>query len=81
MAREGVAGTVKNLLAWITWLSPRRPLTQEFDRILAVGTLKGADLWHLACALKVAPQIQDLTFATTDGRQGQIAQSLGFKGL
>ena len=81
LAREGKVGTIKNLLAWLRWVYPTRPLTPEFDRILEIGTLKGSDLWHLACALSLVSKVPDLVFVTNDRRQGEIARALGFPGL
>jgi hypothetical protein len=60
------------------WLHPQRPLTAEFRRILAVGHLRGADLWHLACALWTAPDARELAFVTLDKRQRDVARKLGF---
>lgn len=78
LAREGVSENVNPLLAGITWIYPNRPLTPEFERILATGRhLKGADLWHLACALFLAPSGRDLTFMTLDTRQEEVAARLG----
>ena len=57
---------------------PDRPLTPEYERILAVGSLSGADLWHLACALFVAQNPGDLSFITLDRRQLDVAGRLGF---
>jgi hypothetical protein len=78
LKREGVEGRPQHLLSWLTWIYPNRPLTAEFERITALGYLKGADLWHVAAALFVAPKPQDLTFLTLDGRQREIAGRLGF---
>jgi len=79
LAREGVGG--RYLLAWMHWVFPRRPLTREIDQILESGILKGADLWHLACAIFLRLQVSDLSFLTIDSNQGQVARSLGFRGL
>lgn len=82
LAREGSYGRVRNFLVWMSWVFPRRRLTKEVDQILNVGWLKGSDLWHLACALFLRPQINDpLSFLTLDGKQGEVARSLGFRGL
>jgi hypothetical protein len=82
LAREGSYGRIRNFLVWMRWVFPRRRLTQEVDQILNAGWLKGPDLWHLACALFLRPQIDDpLSFLTLDGKQGEIARSLGFRGL
>lgn len=78
LTREGVDVEVENLLSWLTWVYPNRPLTAEFVRITTAGYLRGADLWHLANALFLAPNATDLSFLTLDGRQKEVAQSLGF---
>ena len=62
----------------LNWTFPDRPLTQEFARILGTGYLRGADLWHVACALYLSPNPQDLTFLTLDARQKRVAAKLGF---
>jgi len=41
--------------------------------------LKGADAWHLACALSIAEQPRKLAFLTLDRRQGAVARHLGFR--
>jgi predicted nucleic acid-binding protein len=79
LARERVSGdAAQGLVAGITWVYPNRPLTQEFDQITALGYLKGADLWHLACALFLAPDGKDLVFMTLDQSQQRVATRLGF---
>ncbi len=78
LLREQVAGDGRLLLAGITWVLPNRPLTREIDRITSIGYLKGADLWHLACALFLEPDVGNLAFVTLDRRQGEIAAKLGF---
>jgi hypothetical protein len=40
--------------------------------------LKGADLWHLANALFLSPDAEDLSFLTLDTRQADVAGRLGF---
>jgi predicted nucleic acid-binding protein len=76
-ARERVAFE-PSLLEGISWVSPHRPLSVEFDRILRMGTLRGADLWHVACALFLAPDPGSLVFLTLDRRQKAVAAALGF---
>ena len=78
LLREKVEGDGEELLSWMTWVYPNRPLTPEFARIAAAGYLKGADLWHLASALFLAPDPKELTFLTLDARQGEIAGRIGF---
>lgn len=82
LSREGKPWNVKNLLAWLNWVyPPRRRLTKELNEILEVGTLKGSDLWHLACAILVRRNTPGLSFVTLDGRQAKVARSLGFAAL
>jgi hypothetical protein len=78
LARERVA-TPAELFDGIGWILPDRPLTDEMVRALAAGPLRGADLWHLASALYVAPQPAALTFLTLDTRQRTAARALGFR--
>lgn len=78
LSREGVDGRAEDLLSWIAWIYPNRPLTAEYTRITAGGYLKGADLWHLANALFLSPDAEDLSFLTLDTRQADVAGRLGF---
>jgi hypothetical protein len=44
-----------------------------------VGRLRGADLWHVACALFVAGSARgDLAFLSRDAAQRTVAKRLGF---
>ena len=43
------------------------------------GYLRGADLWHIAMALYVAPPAEDIVFITLDGTQREVASALGFQ--
>jgi predicted nucleic acid-binding protein len=70
--------SLSGLLSLITWIHPYRRLTPEFRQVLSHGVLKGADLWHLACALFVAPHPGKITFLTLDLSQGKAARQLGF---
>lgn len=65
-------------LGGISWVIPDRPLSREIERALGAGRVRGADLWHLATALFVAPDTAALTFLTLDQRQGEVAAALGF---
>jgi predicted nucleic acid-binding protein len=78
LAREGFSVDPAELLSGITWVYPNRPLSGEFGRIAVEGYVKGADLWHLACALFLAPEAKDLVFLTLDKRQEAVARKLGF---
>ena len=66
------------LLGPLEWVLPERPLTEELARVLEVGYLKGADAWHVACALYIAGSHRDLAFLTLDTRQRDVAAQLGF---
>lgn len=78
LKREGVDADRRALLAGLAWLLPDRPLGPEFDRIYEVGYLRGADAWHLAHALWLAPDARDLSFLTLDEPQRAVARALGF---
>ncbi len=77
MSREGLPEEKVPDLAWMEWIQPTRPLTPEFQRVLSTGHQKGADLWHLACALFASPT-GGITFISLDERQRQAAIKLGF---
>jgi len=66
------------VLEGITWLLPDRPLSREITTALGAGRLRGADLWHVACALYLAESPRELSFLTLDERQGEVARKLGF---
>ncbi|MFV1980896.1 MAG: hypothetical protein ACC655_07065, partial [Rhodothermia bacterium] len=68
-----------NLLSWISWVLPDRPLGREMARVLEAGYVRGADLWHLACALYLVEDPPELSFATLDKRQAKVAGQLGFR--
>ena len=84
-AREGcpVPGA---LLARIGSILTERPLSPEIRRVLAAGTvrddgtLRGAELWHLAAALYVAPEPAAISFITLNEDQARIARALNFQG-
>ena len=78
-ARHGIVQEKATLLTWIAWVWPSRPLTLEFERALKAGLLKGADLWHVACALYLEPEGKGLAFITLDQRQREVAARLGFE--
>ena len=66
------------LVSAISWLLPGRLLSDELARVLAAGYLRGADLWHIACALFVAGEIgAPVEFLTLDERQRAVAVAVG----
>ncbi len=77
LARERVA-IDPDVLTWLDWVFPDRPLTQEISRVLAAGYLRGADAWHVACALHLSEDPEEVTFLTLDRPQRAIARRLGF---
>ncbi len=79
LVRENIEDTA--FLTWIDWVIPDRPLSPEIDRVLQIGYLRGADLWHVACALFVEPSPHELEFITLDKQQRAVAQELGFRAV
>ena len=77
LSREGIESTA-GLLTAITWVHPDRPLTDEYQRVLAAGYLRGADLWHVAAALFLDPTARELRFLSLDRKQVEVAARLGF---
>lgn len=77
-ARERVAPS-PDLFAGLRWVFPDRPLTSELEQVFAGGYVRGADAWHLACALYIAPPPRDLAFFTLDARQRRAARQLGLR--
>lgn len=76
--REGEGTGLEDHLARFTWILPNRPLGAEMRQVGRHGCVKGADLWHLACALFLVDTPEDLAFVTLDRRQHEIATKLGF---
>ena len=79
LARERVQADCAPLLSGINWVLPDRPLTTEFREVLGLGRVKGADLWHLACALFLKRRLAGLSFLTLDRKQREFAAALGFE--
>ena len=69
----------ENVVAGIDWILPDRALAPELATALEAGYLRGADLWHVAHALYLTPCPESLSFVTLDGRQGAVAEALGFR--
>ena len=78
-ASEGIdAEDAEGVFSSVAWVLPDRPLSPEIGRALAAGRLRGADLWHLACALYLEPDPDELVFLTLDLPQRAAAARLGF---
>ena len=60
------------------WLTPPERLTTEIQRVLRQSHLRGADLYHLACALYYFEDPALGRFLTFDIAQREAAQKLGF---
>ena len=68
----------ESAVAGIEWFLPDRTLARDSAAVLGAGAPRGADLWHVAAALYVAPRPAGLAFATLDARQAAVASALGF---
>ena len=79
-AREGVPlEAVLEALEDLSLVLPDRTLRAEIQEILALGRLRGADLWHLACAMFVAGEARsEVSFLSRDEPQRRLARRLGF---
>lgn len=77
-AREG-RPVPETLVAAFRWVQPTRPRSAELRSVLRAGYLRGADLWHVACALYMAKESEDVTFITLDRRQAEVAATLNFR--
>ena len=66
------------LLAQLHWVVPDRPLSREIGQVLDAGYLRGADAWHVACALFLAKNPSSISFLTLDSAQRGVAHALGF---
>ncbi len=78
MRRERLsAGAI--YLGDLQWIIPAASLSSEIARVLDAGYVRGADCWHLACALHVANDPSEVTFLTLDAPQRKVAKALGFK--
>jgi len=65
--------------AELSLIAPDRGLSEELARVLDAGSVCGADYWHLATALYVAPDSSEPTFLTLDHSQRTVANALGFQ--
>ena len=79
LSREGVEIGGVGVLEEIRWVHPEQPLSGEIDSVLRGGYLRGADTWHLACALYLKRRIKSLGFLTLDQKQMEVAAIFGFE--
>jgi uncharacterized protein with PIN domain len=76
--RREKVNAADTLLGSLSWVFPDRALTAEIEAVLDAGQVRGADAWHLACALYLSPDPRELAFLTMDRRQARVAEALGF---
>ncbi len=76
--RENLEVEREALFHHLRWILPDRPLRAELEQVFAFGQLRGADAWHLACALLLSPSAE-ITFLSLDTRQREVAARLGFE--
>ncbi len=77
--REGTPRQqLESTLAQLTWVLPDRSLSVEFDELGPHGDLRGADLYHLACALYLSGKGERLPILTLDRAQARVAAAAGF---
>jgi len=78
--REGVdLAAVRAALQAVSLVLPPRSLEPEIIEASAHGYLRGADLWHVACALFLAGDDRnDVAFLSRDEVQRRLAGRLGF---
>jgi len=78
--RERVpVSALRDCLQAVSIVLPDRSLEPEMREALGQGVLRGADLWHVACAAFVAGADRGtLAFLTRDGGQRRVARRLGF---
>jgi predicted nucleic acid-binding protein len=78
LRRENIEPNLADL-ELVQWVNHGRALSEELDRVFQAGYVRGADAWHLANALYIAPDPSELTFLTLDDRQRGVAEALGFR--
>ncbi len=76
--RRANVHVARRLIDDLDVIFPLRSLSDEIARVLDAGYLRGADCWHLATALYLAPDPRELTFVTLDARQREVAETLRF---
>lgn len=79
LARERDRGDPLPLFRKLAWIVPVGAPRAELERVLAHGYVRGADLWHLACALVAFGDGDGHDFFSLDGRQRDVAAALGFR--
>lgn len=65
--------------AQISWVMPDRPLSVEMEELQVHGPLRGADMYHLACALYLTGTGERVAVLTLDRAQAKVAAAAGFE--
>lgn len=63
----------------IYWIAPERSLKPEVTKVLEYQYLRGADLWHVACALYIFGNSTGVEFCSLDKIQRAAAKACGFR--
>jgi hypothetical protein len=79
--REHCPSDPDEFLEKIDWVVPDGAPSERLREVLAHGYVRGADLWHLACALVAFGKGNGHDFLSLDERQRELAAALGFRVL
>lgn len=81
-AREGFSmEDALKVIGSVSLFFANSDLTKELRRIFEIDYIRGADAYHLACALALDPKAEELCFCSLDKKQLTIAKALGFKSI
>jgi predicted nucleic acid-binding protein len=73
-------GAITAALEAVTLVLPHRSLDRELQEVLTHGYLRGADAWHLACAIFLADAARsELVLLSRDAAQRRVARALGLR--
>ena len=79
IAREKAASEIISYLDNVSFVIPSRTLKEEYKKVFQNGYCRGSDAFHIACALYLDPDSNDLLFLTADEQQRKVALGVGFK--
>ena len=65
-------------LKQISLVIPDRSISKELKTVFSKAYVRGADAFHLACALYLDPKASEIKFLTADKQQQKAAQLIGF---
>lgn len=68
-------------LKQISLVVPDRSISKELEVVFSKAYARGADAFHLACALYLDPTAGELRFLTADKQQEKAAKAIGFTTL